>query len=253
MRDILTSRRPNRDGVPPEGLTCYRAAESCILGLDSGAGSAGPVCESGGCGCSAVHPRDRRGAMITPTGGITPAAPVVRGQTLHDEREGHSAVVLEMVVASRESVLRMREPVGEGSKPSEDGGAMHLSLGPVPPRLPDWAALVDMQCGYGSENATGLRSETALQMGRQMEDVERTGGHSGGGSGARDGQGIDGTALVRVRPVVGAVAALSMSGHPGGGGASELHLASGGGVPSSGGFPATEVSSFKWGRALVAP
>jgi len=43
MRDILTTRRPNGEGVPPEGLPYSGAAEPRIPGHVSGAGSAGLV------------------------------------------------------------------------------------------------------------------------------------------------------------------------------------------------------------------
>ena len=99
VRDILTTRQPNGEGVPQEGLPYMGAAGPRILGRDSGAGSAGLVFESGGFHRSAANPRDERGEMVTPTKGIIPAALAVRRQILRNVREGHSAMVSATAVA----------------------------------------------------------------------------------------------------------------------------------------------------------
>ena len=87
VRDILTTRRPNREGVPPEGMPCPMAAELRIPDRNSG-----PAWRY----IRGRHPetglRDERVEMVTPTGGTIPAALVVRGQALRGDRFGHRTV-----------------------------------------------------------------------------------------------------------------------------------------------------------------
>jgi len=124
----------------------------------------------------------------------------------------------------------------------ENRNLLPLSPGPVLPRFPDRAASVSStQSGHEIDDAAGLRAETTLQVGRRMEDGDRTGGRPGSGSGVHAGRQIDvphgGAALVRVQPVVGVPTAPSMSDQPSEGEA--FHPAGRGGTPLSGGSSST--------------
>jgi len=96
-----------------------------------------------------------------------------------------------------------------------------------------------MQVGHEVEVGAGVRADTALQVGRRVEDEERMDDRAGSGSGSRDEQEYSmpqrGAALVRVQPIVGTVTAPSHSDHPSDETSSAFHLAGGGDTPSSGG------------------
>jgi len=118
-----------------------------------------------------------------------------------------------------------------------------LSPGPVLPQFPERAASVsNTQNGHDIDEATGLRAETALQMGRQVEERADTKGCPGSGSGVCGGREIDRAALVRVQPTVGAPTAPSMSDQPSESSTSAFHPTGGSGAPPSGGSSSTGVT-----------
>ena len=101
VSDILTARQPNGEGVPPEGLPYNETAGPRTLGHEPRAGSVGLMCENGGRRCSTANPWVESREMVTPTGGIIPAALAVRGQILRDGYHDHAPVASEVAVASR--------------------------------------------------------------------------------------------------------------------------------------------------------
>jgi len=164
VRDILTTRRLNGEDVPPEGMPCSMGGGLRTLGRNPRADSASVAYETGGSripGRFGTGPRDERGEMVTPTGGIIPAALVLRGQALRGEHVSHRTAdvwdevpiglghsrdevpdglgypiaVLGLAVAPRESGSRVREE----NRPSEARALLPLSPGMVLPRFPDRA------------------------------------------------------------------------------------------------------------------
>jgi len=79
----------------------------------------------------AVNPVDSRREVVTPTGGIIPAALAVRGQISRDGHPIYVSAGTEAVVTSRNSVLRVRESVRERNGPLENRNLQSLSPGPV--------------------------------------------------------------------------------------------------------------------------
>jgi len=79
-------------------------------------------------------------------------------------------------------------------------------------------------------------------MGRRVEERADTKGCTDSGSGVRGGREINGAALVRVQPTVGAPTAPSMSDQPSEGNTSAFHPTGGGGAPPSGGSSSTGVT-----------
>jgi len=152
-----------------------------------------------------------------------------------DSGLGHPIAVPEMAVSSRESGSRAWESVREENRHLEVRVLPALSPGPVLPQFSDRAAsAVSTQVSHRVEVGAELRANMALQVGRQVEDEERTDDRAGSGSGSRDEWEYDvpqgGTALVRVQPVIGTVMAPSMSDHPSDESLLAFHSAGGGGT-----------------------